>query len=468
MTVPRLGVGAVLVPGLEPLLEPGAAPLSVVEIEPQTRWVFNPRAPERYGMPVDALAALTDLPQKKLVHGVGFPVGGTQQGDPAHLPLFCRMIEALEAPWASEHLGFNRTGEGIKTKLFLPPLQTRAGAAAAAATIRRRQQALPVPFAVETGVNYLQPRAGELSDGAFLRTVVEAADCGILLDLHNLYANELNGRQPVRDFLAEIPLERVWEIHLAGGRDLDGYWLDAHSGPVPAPVLDLAAEVVPRLPNLGAMIFEILPTFLQQIGLDPVRRQIEKMDTIWRDRAPARSGSPQPATPRAPASPCGDETDPAVWENTLGALAVGRAVPGDLAARLRDDPGLAIMRRLIWNFRAGDIAGLLPLTTRALLRHLGEGETRALLDRTFAAVPPELFPTEEVLACADWLADQDIAVPFFAEALSYDRAVVLARAFGESSVVELPAQPEAFLGALAAGRLPEVAEGTRYQVDITP
>lgn len=458
----------VLVPGLEPLLEPGAAPLSVVEIEPQTRWIFDPRAPERYGLPAGALEALTELPQKKLVHGVGFPVGGTQQGDPAHLPLFCRMIEALEAPWASEHLGFNRTGEGLKTKLFLPPLQTPAGVAAAAATIRRRQQALPVPFAVETGVNYLQPREGELSDGAFLRAVVEAADCGILLDLHNLYANERNGRQAVRDFLAEIPLERVWEIHLAGGRDLDGYWLDAHSGPVPPEVLDLAAELVPQLPNLGAMIFEILPTFLQQIGLDAVHRQIEAIDAIWRDHATAPSGPRQPAASRAPAAPPVDEIDPAVWENTLAALAVGRAVPGELAARLQDDPGLAIMRKLIWNFRAGDIAGLLPLTTRALLRHLGEEGTRALLDRTFAAVPPELFPTEEVLACAEWLANQDIAVPFLAEALSYDRAVVLARAFGESSVVELPAEPEAFLGALAAGRRPEVAEGPSYQVEITP
>ena len=62
--------------------------------------------------------------------------------------------------------------------------------------------------------------------------VAECADCGILLDLHNLFANGVNGRQSVEEFIAQLPLERVWEIHVAGGVELDGYWLDAHSGGV--------------------------------------------------------------------------------------------------------------------------------------------------------------------------------------------------------------------------------------------
>ncbi len=50
------------------------------------------------------------------------------------------------------------------------------------------------------------------------------------------------------DFLAEIPLERVWEVHMAGGHSLDGVYLDAHVGPVPAELLELARSVVPRRP----------------------------------------------------------------------------------------------------------------------------------------------------------------------------------------------------------------------------
>ena len=78
------------------------------------------------------------------------------------------------------------------------------------------------PFAVEIGVNYLRRRSDELSDGEFVTKVVEGANCGIILDLHNLWTNEMNGRQSIEDFLRQIPLERVWEIHLAGGYEEDG------------------------------------------------------------------------------------------------------------------------------------------------------------------------------------------------------------------------------------------------------
>jgi len=54
-----------------------------------------------------------------------------------------------------------------------------------------------VPIAIETAVNYLRPRADELGDGEFVAAVAERADCGILLDLHNIYCNALNGRQSV-------------------------------------------------------------------------------------------------------------------------------------------------------------------------------------------------------------------------------------------------------------------------------
>src|SRR5262249_28157415 len=149
------------------------------------------------------------LPQRKLVHGVGFPVGGSRLPDARHLEPLIETIECLASPWASEHLGFNTFGDGVNTGFLLPPLQTAAGMDAAVASVRRVADALPVPFLIETGVNYLQPQPGCLSDGAFVAAVAEAADCGILLDLHNLWANELNGRQAVREFVSQLPLERV-------------------------------------------------------------------------------------------------------------------------------------------------------------------------------------------------------------------------------------------------------------------
>ena len=106
------------------------------------------------------------------------------------------------------------------------------------------RRAAGVPVAFETGVNYLRPQPDEIPDGLFVRRVAEAADCGILLDLHNLLTNERNGRVPLRAVFDDIPHERVWEIHLAGGREYHGYWLDSHSGHIDDDLFTAAGAVV--------------------------------------------------------------------------------------------------------------------------------------------------------------------------------------------------------------------------------
>src|SRR3546814_3192135 len=104
--------------------------------------------------------------------------------------------------------------------------------------------------------------------------------------MHKLWCNQLNGRQPVDDVLATLPLERVWEIHLAGGDAVDGYWLDAHSGLVPDPLMELCRTWFPRLPNLKAVIFEIIPDYLasKDMGLDVLLAQLEAIRVLWNVR----------------------------------------------------------------------------------------------------------------------------------------------------------------------------------------
>ena len=181
-----LGVGLVYAPGLEPLIrgEPGL--VDVLEIEPQTFW--RKPAAGRYIVDTIRLNRLVELPGARIVHGVGFPVGSVRPPDPAHLRPLVECITLTGAEWASEHLNFNRgeNADGIYDAGFLlPPCQCPEGACVAAASARQSAVDLPVPFLVENGVSYLAPRRGELSDGMFLREVVEQADCELLLDLHN-------------------------------------------------------------------------------------------------------------------------------------------------------------------------------------------------------------------------------------------------------------------------------------------
>ncbi|MEE4239741.1 MAG: DUF692 family multinuclear iron-containing protein, partial [Anderseniella sp.] len=222
-----LGVGAVYIPDLHTLFASEPDLLTVLEVEPQTLWTQRDFGEQPYVYDSAFLARIAALPQNKLVHGVGFPVGGSRQPDPRHVGPLTKFIDTLDAVWASEHLAFNRAAGDpgpYDTGFLLPPLQTEAGIDAAVRSILSVQQYLPVPFAIETGVNYLRRREWEIEDAAFVTAVAERADCGILLDLHNIWTNEVNGRQPATQFMAGLPLDRVWEIHVAGGMMVDGYW----------------------------------------------------------------------------------------------------------------------------------------------------------------------------------------------------------------------------------------------------
>src|SRR3546814_8923696 len=100
------------------------------------------------------------------------------------------------------------------------------------------------------------------------------------------YTTLFRSRQPVDDVLATLPLERVWEIHLAGGDAVDGYWLDAHSGLVPDPLMELCRTWFPLLPNLKAVIFGIIPDYLasKDMGLDVLLAQLEAIRELWNGR----------------------------------------------------------------------------------------------------------------------------------------------------------------------------------------
>jgi uncharacterized protein (UPF0276 family) len=458
---PALGVGVIYLPELVPLLESRPDLVAVLELEPQTLWRYLPDRTMPYVQDRGELERIAGLPQRKLVHGVGFPVGGSRLPDARHLEPLVETIECLGSPWASEHLGFNSFGDGVNTGFLLPPLQTRAGVDAAVAAVSRVAGALPVPFLIETGVNYLRPTPGCLSDGAFVAAVAEEADCGILLDLHNLWANEVNGRQTVREFVAELPLERVREVHIAGGLEHAGYWLDAHSGRIPEPLLELAAWVVPRLPNLGAIVFELLASYLEPLGLDGVAEEVSKLARIWELRGSAvvdARVAPKPAgTPPA--------ISPGEWEDELGALVIGRSVPG---SPLADDPGIEILRELVANFRSGMIVDALRLTSRLLLLSGGEQLMPDLLAGFFATSPPQLFASAEAEAFAAYVRSRAPAIAHLDEVLAYECASLRVLLVGEPEQVQFGHEPYAVLLPLAEGRLPVAPPRGDFIVEVRP
>ncbi len=437
MRAPALGVGAVYWSPLHALFAGHPDIVQVAEVEPSTFWLKSPgRAGAVRSNPL-ALDRIAALPQAKLVHGVGYPVGGTICDAAVHLDEQRRWAERLGAPWTSEHLSFNETAGG-NAGFLLPPCQSDDGVALAAANIRGRAAALGSRFAFETGVNYLPPQPGEMPDGAFFAAVAQAADCDILLDLHNLWTNERNGRARVRDVIAALPLERVCELHLAGGMERDGYWLDAHSGAVPPALLDLAADVVAELPALGAILFEISPEFLPVLGETGVLRQVEALHPLWERRGRTASARAAHAPSAEPGMRAAD------WEDMLG-----RGLRGDDPA-----PALALYRMLIEAFRKGAIADTLPHSIRLLQITHGEDAVDRLLAGYARATEPQLFPGDEATGCAEWLGRNAPATPYLDDVLALEAGIVRIATAGEAGEIALAHDPSLLVGAIAQGRPP--------------
>jgi uncharacterized protein (UPF0276 family) len=481
-----LGVGITYSSAIEPLLERYLPLVDVLEIEPQTTWLHVPGHVQPYRPSEQVLDHLAALPVRKLVHSVGTPVGGTIRPEPAQLTLLRRTIAQLGAPWASDHLSFNATPE-FKTGFFLPPRQTAESVLAIAASISDLKAGLGVPIAVETGVNYLRPRSDEMGDGQFVRAVVEEADCGLLLDLHNAFANALNGRQALDDFLANLPLERVWEVHVAGGMEMDGFWLDAHSGAIPESLVRAMRQLLPRLPHLRAIIFEVFPAFVPRVGIETLRGQLEILHELWTYRGVPES-APRAHRPlsspvtilasarAAPAQVMEEETcvgdaglTQQAWEQALGSLVVGRVGDEQPGQELAQDPGVALVIKLVNEFRASMLVNVLRLTIRFLILALGEAVLRALLADFWARTPPQQFATTEAEAFATYLENLDLQVPKLAGVLAYERAVLATIMDGTAHSVIFESDPIPLLRALAEGRLPEVdSQPGRFEIEVTP
>lgn len=419
-----LGVGVVWWPPLDELCRPGEGLVDVVEAEPEAFWVPSP---DRSGFRSMLPQAVAHLPQPKLLHGVGAPLAGPRLPPAGHAEALARDIAALGPGHVSEHLNVTRfrrepDGDPVFAGFMLPPRQSPAGVALAAANIRRHRAAAcgDVPFAVETPVNYLPPFPGEIPDGEFVAAVADAADCGILLDLHNILCNARNGRQSVANFVAALPLDRIWEIHLAGGESVSGFWVDSHSGIAEPELIEIAAELIPRLPRLQAIVLEILPERVAAAGLAAIARQLAQLHELWETRG--RDARP---SPRSPALALEDAPpSPEQWASLLGAAVTGHECsrPHETSWWQASRPALGLYRSLIADARASAVAAAAPQTTRLLLRQKGGAETRRLLAEFWREMPQGYTMADEARAFLRFLEAAEPALPGRAAAETEDLA----------------------------------------------
>jgi len=458
---PRLGPGAIYLRALDGFFRANADLIKVAEVEPQmlcTKGTSEHTQPR--GSPQER-RHLRTLPQRILTHGVGNPIGGSICDQVDHVPEFRVWNAELASPWTSEHLSILHV-RGLRGPevcgFLMPPLQTDSAVKLAAKNIRARAAVLDLPFAFETGVNYFALREDEMPDGDFFAAVAEEADCGILLDLANLWINQKNGRAKVADVVSRLPLERIWEVHLAGGELERGFWVDAHSRGIDPDLTEFTRDIIPELPSLGAIIFELASDRVSLFGAQSYLEEMETVSRLWErvprraDRAARGAGLPRRVSPRAIPTP-------EMWEEVLARKMLPPSDrPTDSGASFpfasTDEERFSLYVHLAASFRTGAISELLPHTVRLLLMAIGRPALTGYLDRYIAATPPASFPTDEVLRFRCFVDSNPLCVPGLDELLKFEAILIEAAANGATIRALFTKNIDAMLTDLAAGILP--------------
>ncbi len=147
-------------------------------------------------------------------------------------------------------------GLQIELGQLTPIAFTERTASRCAAKARQFQDMLGVPLLLENIAYYMGIPGGAMTEAEFLSKVVTtpiAASCSIS---RTSYVNARNLRYDPYEFIDQIPLERVVQVHLAGGTYEDGMWVDTHDHPVDShpEVWDLLDYLCRRAPVRGVLI----------------------------------------------------------------------------------------------------------------------------------------------------------------------------------------------------------------------
>lgn len=188
-----------------------------------------------------------------VTHGINLSIGSSDELNQVYLRDLADLLSKIDAPWFSDHLCFT-SFDGIYMHDLLPMPRSKEAVNHVVERVKRVQGRIERPFLLENISYYMEVPGCDLSDADFLSEVVERADCGLLLDVNNVYVNSLNQGFDPYDYLKRIPLERTVQIHVAGHKRGDEFVIDTHGAPVVEPVFALLQYVLERVDVNAVMI----------------------------------------------------------------------------------------------------------------------------------------------------------------------------------------------------------------------
>ena len=210
-----------------------------------------------------------------ITHGLMMSLGGTDPFDDEYFATLREFTDRYDTPWHSDHACFSGL-DGALLHDLLPVPFTSAAAQRMAARLVEARDRLQRPMAVENISWYVGMGAGRgggaLDEPEFLAEVLERADAGMLLDVNNVFVNAQNHGFDPKDWIAKIPLERVWQLHVAGHEKWDASLIvDTHGADVRDEVYELLEWTLARTGPKPVLLerdanIPPLPTLLDEVA----------------------------------------------------------------------------------------------------------------------------------------------------------------------------------------------------------
>jgi uncharacterized protein len=211
----------------------------ILSNQPQVDWfeIISENFMDSGGRPRYVLEQIAER-YPVVMHGVSLSIGSTDPLNVEYLTKLKRLAAAVKPLWISDHLCW--TGVlGLNAHDLLPIPLNEETLAHVVERVRTVQDFLERPLVLENPSSYVTFAGSTMSEWEFLTRMAGEADCGLLLDVNNVYVSSINHDFDPVEFVENVPHQRIVQVHLAGHTDCGKYRIDTHDDHVIDPVWEL-------------------------------------------------------------------------------------------------------------------------------------------------------------------------------------------------------------------------------------
>jgi len=187
------------------------------------------------------------------LHCVGMSLASVDPLNKAYCLRIKQLAQQVNAAWVSEHLCFT-SAMGFQSHDLLPIPYNEVTLKHCVNRVMQIQDLLGERLLIENVSSYMAFNNTDMSEIDFIVELAQQADCFLLVDVNNIYVNQVNQGLDAERYIDQLPLDRIKEIHLAGFQQQENFLLDAHNNPVSEPVWRLYQRLIKRKADIPTLI----------------------------------------------------------------------------------------------------------------------------------------------------------------------------------------------------------------------